>query len=134
MRFSTRSQYGLRALAYLALNRQRPVSLKEISQAENISFYYLEKILLKLRKSGFINSQKGAHGGYFLNGSPRKIKIGAVIESLEGKMAVVKCIGGKFTCPQAKKCLTRGLWQKIQKTVITSLDSFTLNDLISDKQ
>ena len=58
MRFSTKSQYGLRALVLLAKN-QKVLSLKEISQKEGIPFDYLEKIFSKLKKAKIVGAKKG---------------------------------------------------------------------------
>jgi Rrf2 family protein len=130
MKISTRSQYGLRAMVYLArfFDKNKISSLKEISKAEKISFDYLEKIVSKLEKANLVESKKGVHGGYFLARSPKKIKIGEIINILEGKTFLVKCISQ--SCPREKKCLTKSFWQKIQNSLNSALNSLTLADLI----
>ncbi len=134
MRVSTKSQYGLRAMVYLAkiFRKGRIVSLKEISQKEDISFDYLEKIISKLEKMGLIRAKKGVRGGYYLAKIPSKIKVGQIIKALEGEVSLVKCIAKKerFICPRARKCLTKIFWQKLQKSFESALDSITLADLI----
>ena len=131
MKFSTRSQYGLRAMVFLAKSRKIS-SLKEISELEGISFNYLEKIVSKLEKAGFLGAKKGAYGGYFLKLSPNKIKIGEIIKALEGEISFVKCIDKKerYVCPREKKCLTKNFWKKVQKNLNSTLNSMTLADLI----
>jgi len=128
MRISTKSQYGLRAMVYLAKNKNKISSLKEISKKEGISFDYLEKIISKLEKTGLLRSKKGVQGGYFLAKKPEKIKIGQIIKALEGEMVLVKCL--KYFCPKEKKCLTKNFWKKIQDSLNSVLDSLTLADLI----
>ncbi|PIS38744.1 MAG: Rrf2 family transcriptional regulator [Candidatus Nealsonbacteria bacterium CG08_land_8_20_14_0_20_43_11] len=135
MKFSTRSQYGLRAMVYLSLNPNKPFSLKQISEVEGIPFDYLEKILSRLRKAGLIKSAKGVSGGYFLSRRPKNIRIGEIINTLEGKIALVKCVGSaKSFCPWQKNCRTRNVWEKAQRAVVSALNSFTLFDLISNKK
>jgi Rrf2 family protein len=126
-KISTKSQYGLRAMVYLA-RKNRICSLKEISKNENVPFDYLEKIISKLEKAKFIKSKKGFQGGYFLAKSPSKIKIGEMIKILEKELYLVKCI--ENFCPREKKCLVKNFWRKIQKVFISALNSFTLSDLI----
>jgi len=126
-KISTKSQYGLRAMVYLA--RQNKIcSLKEISKNENIPFDYLGKILTELEKAKFIKSKKGFQGGYFLAKKPSKIKIGEIIKILEKEFFLVKCIKG--FCPREKNCLAKNFWKKIQKVFISTLNSITLSDLI----
>ena len=134
MKFSTKSQYGLRAMVYLAkvFDDNQPHSLRKISEKENISFDYLEKIVSKLEKENLVKSKKGVKGGYLLAKAPSKIKIGKIIRALEGKTSLVKCIGqkGEYICPMEKKCLTKSFWKKIQNSLNSALDSMTLADLI----
>jgi len=128
MKISTKSQYGLRAMVYLAKNKNKICPLKEISNREGISFDYLEKIISKLEKFGLVKAKKGVQGGYFLAKKPSKIKIGEIIKTLEKEIFLVKCI--KNFCPREKNCLAKNFWRKIQKVLISALNSITLSDLI----
>lgn len=132
-KISTKSQYGLRAMVYLARTKQKICPLKLISKAEGISFDYLEKIISRLEKVGLVKAKKGVQGGYFLGKAPSKIKLSEIIRALEGEKNLVKCIkfsGKKIYCPREKKCLTRSVWKKIQDSLNNTLDSITLGDLI----
>ena len=131
-RVSTKSQYGLRAMVYLAKCKNRICPLIEISKKEGLSLDYLEKIISKLKKAGLVKSKKGIYGGYFLAQNSEKIKISKIITALEGKGGLVKCIikEKKYCCPLEKKCLTKSFWQKIQNSIDKTLNSITLADLI----
>lgn len=129
MKFSTKSQYGLRGMVYLARNEDRVVPLKEISEKESISFDYLEKIFAKLEKANLIKTKRGVLGGYFLAKKGKKIKIGEIIRVLEDSFPSIKCLGGK-DCPMEKGCLAKSFWKKIYVSLNKSLDSMTLYDLI----
>ena len=130
MRISKKTQYGLRALVYLANPRlkNKICPLKKISEDENIPFNFLEKIFSKLEKANLINAKKGVQGGYFLAKKPEKIKIGEITEALEEKINLVKCF--QYYCPREKKCLTKNFWQKLDKAVNSALNSVTLANLI----
>jgi Rrf2 family protein len=134
MRISTKSQYGLRAMAYLAsvFKKDEVHPLREIAEKEGISFSYLEKILLKLEKAGLVKTKRGARGGYSLGKSPKKIKVGEIIRALEENTSLVKCVvsGGRSSCPRESKCLAKSFWKKIQRSIDSTLDSITLADLI----
>ena len=144
MKISAKSQYGLRAMVYLAGCKKEICPLKLISEEEGISFDYLEKIISKLEKAGLIKAKKGVQGGYFLAKKPSKIKIGEVIRALEGEIHLVKCLpliipkgfvrdtakSVEHICPREKKCLAKNFWKKLQRSMNYILDSITLADLI----
>lgn len=132
MKISTKSQYGLRAMAHLANSKEKICCLKLISEKEGISFDYLEKIMSKLEKEGLVDAKKGVKGGYFLKKPAKKIRIGEIIESLEGKTFLARCLGSKknFKCSRAKKCSARRIWKRLQESLATALNSITLADLI----
>lgn len=137
MKFSTKSQYGLRAMVYLAnvFDEGKVHSLKTISKKEDISFDYLEKIISKLEKKDLVGAKKGVQGGYFLTRPPSKIKIGEIIRALEGEPSLVKCIAKdkRYVCPRERKCQTKKVWKKIQKSLDSTLNSITLADLIKGR-
>jgi Rrf2 family protein len=135
MRISTKSQYGLRAMVYLAkvFKKDKVFPLREIAKEEDISFDYLEKIISKLEKAGLVKSKKGVQGGYSLARPPQKIKLAEIMRTLEGEMVLVKCLAKmkKSVCPKEKKCLAKNFWKKIQNSLESTLDSMTLSDLIN---
>lgn len=129
IKISNQSQYGLRAMVYLA-QKKKIASAKEIALAEAIPSHFLEKILVKLKKAGLIMVKRGAGGGYFLSQSFRKVSVADIIRPLEGKMALTLCLERGFYCPREKECLTKDVWFRIQKALIKSLESINLSDLI----
>jgi len=140
MKISKKTQYGLRAMVYLAegFGQSRVFPLKEISQEEGIPFDFLEKIFSKLEKVGLVKAKKGIRGGYFLARSPGKISIGEIIKVLEGTMAPVLCVAKekekRIFCPRKKTCKTFDLWRKIQDILTFTLDSISLTDLIKSQK
>lgn len=133
---STKSQYGLRAMVYLGsvFEEKRVHSLKKISEKENISFDYLEKIISKLEKAGLILAKKGAGGGYYLASQPSKISAGEIIKAIEGTLAPVRCVAKekkeRLPCPRKKVCKSFVVWQKIQDVLNSTLNSIALADLL----
>lgn len=134
MKISKKSQYGLRAIVYLAKCKPKVCSLKEISEAEGISFDFLEKIISELRKAGFVKAKRGVKGGYYLTQKPEKINIGEIIKVLEGEIALVKCTTPRKSCPREKKCLAKNFWEKFQNSLNSALKSMTLADLIKNEK
>ena len=128
MKASKKSQYGLRAMVYLAriAKEKRVCPLKEVSQKEGIPFDFLEKIISELEKEGLVKAKKGVRGGYFLAKPAKEITAGKIVGILEGGIAPVSCVG----CPISRKCSTKSVWSEVQESLDSTLDSITLEDLI----
>lgn len=130
MQFSTRSEYGLRAMVRLAQKGSKvPYSLAKIAKEEKISLPYLERLVAKLKRAKLVKSAKGVKGGYQLAKSPRRISAAEVIEILEGDFAPYCCVLPTAFCSN-KKCLTREVWLKLYVATQKTLKSITLADLI----
>jgi len=127
MKISKRAQYGLRAMVCLAKksSKSSPCSLKEISRKEEIPFDFLEKIISDLQCAGLVKAKKGVSGGYFLAKKPENITIGEIVRALEDMVPV-----GCAACQKARTCLSRDVWDKMQDSMDSVLDSTTLADLI----
>lgn len=133
MKISTKGQYGLEALIYLALNASAgPVSIRNIAQYCNISEAYILQIFLVLRRAGIVSSIRGAQGGYELSRKPSEINVKEVIETLEGPLAPVACIaeGCGEPCIRYEMCSTRLFWEKIKDRLDALASSITLAHLV----
>ena len=87
MKISTKGRYGLRALMDMAMNAEKEsITIKTISERQNISERYLEQIFSLLRKGGIIVGRKGAQGGYNLVKKQSEITIGEILKALEGEI------------------------------------------------
>lgn len=121
---SKKSQYGLRAITYLA-KVKRVASLKEMAKAEAIPFDFLEKIVSKLEKAGLLKSKKGSQGGYTLAKNPGEINAKDIVDALENTTAVDCSFCGKY-----RECLAKNVWKKIDGSISKTLKSITLANLI----
>lgn len=133
MKISTKVQYGLRAMAYLAQNAPdgRAVSVREVAYREKMPADYLEKIFASLLKAGLLAAKKGVAGGYVMARPAEQIKVSEIFGALESPATKIKCIDAK--CPREENCLTKNLWCKMQAAVDDFLSSVTLRDLIEKK-
>ncbi len=130
MRVSKKAQYGLRAMVYLAKHssKEKVCPLKEISEKEKIPFDFLEKIISELQEAGLVEAKKGVQGGYFLTKEPKEITAGEIVRVLESTVPV-SCLG----CQMARICSTKDVWDKVQDSLDSTLDSMALADLIKPK-
>ncbi len=131
MKLSTRGQYGTRALLDLALHSgEGPVLLRDISQRQQISLPYLDRVITPLITGGMIWSTRGPRGGVSLARSPQEIKLSEVIRLLEGSIAPVECVNDPEYCPRSDLCVTRDIWGELKKAMDDVLESTTLQDLV----
>lgn len=128
MKFSTKAEYGLRAIVNLAKTYPKQKNLKEISQEEKISAKYLEKIFMILKKETLITSTQGKYGGYKLAKKPRLMTAGEVIETLDGNILPTKCVEAK--CSHFCECASKNVWLKLGEQIRKTLHSIKLSDLI----
>lgn len=85
---TTRGVYGLIAIYELSKqNSNEPMQIKTISQKTSIPCNYLEQLLSILRKAGFVESLRGAKGGYLLSKKSEDINIYDILTALEGKLS-----------------------------------------------
>ncbi|MGA8010935.1 MAG: Rrf2 family transcriptional regulator [Candidatus Acidiferrales bacterium] len=87
MRISQRGLYALQALTVLAQHPAGVVKIKDIAAEEELPEKFLEAILLDLKRARIVVSLRGAHGGYQLKRSPKKISLGEVLRRIDGPLA-----------------------------------------------
>ena len=106
----------------------RYITLKEISEKENISLKYLEKIISMLNKGGYLLSLRGSEGGYKLAKDPKEYTIYEIISKTEGDIVVTSCVDSKFICSKKEKCRSFKLWNELNNVIIDFLNGKTLDD------
>jgi Rrf2 family protein len=133
MKLSLRGEYTLRALVVLGLSYgPHVVPIQKISRDQNIPKRFLEQILNDLKSGGFLESKRGASGGYRLALAPDKITLAAVIRHMEGALAPVNC-GERFydkcTCPDESKCGIRSVMKEVRDAIAGILENVSVADL-----
>jgi Rrf2 family protein len=132
MNVSTKSEYGLRALIYLATNADRgAVPAREIAERWHVPVKYLEQILKKLKDGGFVESQLGVDGGYRLSRPAALIVTGDVIRSLDGTLAPMGCVSSTdySPCEFEIDCGLKVLWSRTRAAILGVVDQTTVADL-----
>ena len=128
MRFTTKTEYGLVCMAFIAKKEGR-VTIKEIAAQENYPVAYIEKILQALRQAGLVASQQGNHGGYSLARPASEITLRQVIDALEGATFEIFCQPDTRTdivCTHFCLCGIKPVWRKTEQLLDDFYDSITL--------
>ncbi len=90
------------------------------------------KIIGLLAKAGLLTTQRGAHGGFRLALGPEAISIAAVVEAVDGPIALTHCTDHTTNvtpCDRLSMCTVSPHWQIINRTVRDSLMSLSVADL-----
>ena len=137
MKISTKGRYALRLMLDLAQysNENEYVSIKKVSQRQDISEKYLEQIVAQLSRANFVKSIRGAQGGYRLVKAPENYTVGMILRLIEGNLSSVSCLeDNPNNCQRCNNCVTLEVWQQINDAVDSVIDNITLQDLVQKQQ
>ncbi len=85
MKISVKGEYALQAIFDLASQPAgEPVRIADIARRERIPQKFLEIILVGLKQAGFVESRRGAEGGYLLARAAESLTVEEVLRSIEG--------------------------------------------------
>ena len=138
MRYTTKTEYGLICLSYMAREGgDRVTSIHDLVQSEEMSITYVEKIFQNLRNAGIVTSHQGKKGGYSLAKKPTEITVKEVIEALEGSTFDVFCVPDvrkDMVCTHSALCGLGPVWQRTKELLDKHFSSVTLEDLLHEEK
>jgi Rrf2 family protein len=134
---SKKTQYGLKALGYLADQYGKgPVLIAEIAEQKKIPLKFLENILLQLKQHHILESKKGKGGGYMLAAHPKKTTLAAIFRIIEGPIAMMPCVSLNFyeKCKDCneKNCGLNRVMLLVRDANLKVLEKRTVYDLIDN--
>lgn len=125
MNISVKGEYALYAIFDLAMQRSgEPIKIADIAKRQKIPQKFLELILAGLKQGGFVESRRGAEGGYLLARAPEAITVGQVMRYMEG---------GKNQKPARKQNSADPFaetWRKVDQAVSDVIDQTTFAELV----
>ena len=128
---STKGRYALRVMLDLAENTDRGyIPLKEIAERQEISLKYMETIMPKLTKAGFVNAIQGKGGGYKLSGPADQFSVGDILSVTEENLGTTACVENGFICPRMDNCKTIKVWKNLDNLIDEYLKTISLTDLL----
>ena len=124
MNISVKGEYALQAVFDLASQPPgHPVKIADIARRQKIPQKFLELILASLKQGGFVETRRGAEGGYLLAKGPESIRVGDVIRFIEGPRDERTRARRNAESPFAD------MWQRVNRTVSEVLDQTSFADL-----
>jgi Rrf2 family cysteine metabolism transcriptional repressor len=134
MKLTSRSEYALLALVYLARHdADGYISVDTIAQAQSIPPKFLEQILLALKRAHFLRSSKGQHGGYHLAKAPNQISLAEIIRLFDGALAPTESVSENFyeSTPIEKEKSLTAVFKNIRDYVSHKLETTTIADVLN---
>src|SRR5918997_5802553 len=130
MRVSAKVDYAIRALAELAVAPAGPVKGERLATAQNIPLKFLENILLELRRSEIVASQRGAEGGYWLARPAAEVSLADVIRAVEGPIASVRGSRPDEVAYTGAAAALTDVWLELRASMRGVLEGTSLADLV----
>jgi Rrf2 family protein len=127
MNISVKGEYAIQAIFDLATqNPFEPVKIAAIAHRQKIPQKFLELILAGLKQGGFVESRRGAEGGYLLARPAESLTVGEVLRFIEGPQNSKGRARRKIETPFS------GMWQQVDRAVSGVIDKTTFADLARD--
>ena len=126
LNISVKGEYALQAIFDLASQPAgEPVKIAEIARRQHIPQKFLELILASLKQGGFVESRRGAEGGYLLARSPESITVGELLRYVEGPMQ------GRGRQRRKAETPFTAMWEDVDRAVSAIVDRTTFAELVA---
>jgi len=132
MRLTTKSEYALLAIIYMARNEQHSfIKIEDICSHYAISKKYLEQLFNSLRQSGYIKTKTGARGGYRLARPSSKISAAEIIRLMDGALAPTSSVSKYFFehTPLEKEKKVMAALKDIRNYISDKMERLKISDL-----
>ncbi|HXO20722.1 MAG TPA: Rrf2 family transcriptional regulator [Thermoanaerobaculia bacterium] len=134
MKISTKGEYGIRAMLYIAMHAENgPVTSHEIAGHQGIPEPYLRQILALLSKDRLIQSNRGPQGGHLLGRLAASISLRDILLTLEGQTTAIDQILA-LPCSidvGTEHCAIREVFLEVKEAIDRILAAATLEDLVN---
>ena len=129
MNISVKGEYALQAILDLAAQRPgEPVRIADIASRQSIPQKFLELILAGLKQGGFVESRRGAEGGYLLARGPDSITVGEVLRFVEGPQP------GRTRSRRKAETPFTDMWKQVDDAISGIIDRTTFGELLRSWQ
>jgi FeS assembly SUF system regulator len=129
LRISRLTDYATVLLAALAGEPARVQTAAALAEQTRIAAPTVCKLLKQLQRAGLVVSTRGLHGGYQLARPATQISAAAILDALEGPVALTDCSVGHGHCEIEESCRVSRVWQRLNVAIRRSLHEVSLAQL-----
>jgi len=125
-------KYALRTLAHLSrAENGGPMLRADLAAVVGAPSQYLAKILVSLRKSGYLDAVRGTGGGYRLARAADQVTMLEIVELFDGSQTEGSCLfRDDRVCGGGPPSEGRTPWCKVHRTYLEFLETNTLADAV----
>lgn len=135
MHISRAGEYGVLGLLHLVRQPAgQPVMIDAVSRDVSIPKSFLAKIFQDLAKAGILRSQRGAGGGFALARPADQISVLEIIEAIDGKIALQRCLSEVPDCERRESCALCSLFEQAQDRLKEVFSRTTLLELAAKQE
>jgi len=127
------TDYAIRALVYLAREKDGVVAVSQLARAEKMPRPFLRRIMQVLCQNGLVVSHQGKTGGFSLKKKPTEISLGEVARVFQGKVDISQCLFRKLVCHNHQNCFLRKRLKKIEKIVVSELERTKIASFLTER-
>ncbi len=129
LRISRLTDYATVVLATLASDPSRVQTAASLAGQTHIAPPTVSKLLKQLQRAGLVSSTRGLHGGYQLARPATQISAAAILDALEGPVALTDCAAGHGVCDIEGTCRVGRAWQRLNLAIRRALYDVSLAQL-----
>jgi Rrf2 family nitric oxide-sensitive transcriptional repressor len=132
MRISVFTDYAYRVLMQAAARNPDLITIQDVAIGYGISRNHLMKVIHELSKAGFLETQRGRHGGFRLGRPAERIKLGDIFRLGESGAPLVECFDqATNACVVTPGCRLKFVLADAERAFVAVLDRYTLRDVMS---
>lgn len=133
MQLTMTGEYAVRAMIHLSsLPYGTVVHIADVSKEWDIPENFLRKITAQLVSAGLVRTVRGLHGGITLSRPAEQSTLLDVIEAVEGKILLNKCLLCANVCARDKWCQVHRIWHEAQEALVQILSRKSLAQLAAE--
>lgn len=129
LRISKLTDYATVILAALAQDPEHLHAAAALAEQTRVAAPTVSKLLKQLQRAGLVTSTRGLHGGYQLAKPATQISAAAILDALEGPVALTDCSAGHGNCDLETTCRVGKVWQRLNLAIRRSLYEVSLAQL-----
>ncbi len=131
IRLTNLADYAVVVMTAAAREPSCKLSAARVAEVTAIPLPTVAKLMGVLARSGLLVASRGVGGGFVLGHAPAAISIAAIVEAVDGPIALTACVSvDSHDCAIESRCNVRGHWGPINLAVRAALEAVTLADLL----
>ncbi len=130
-RLNRLTDYAVVVLSQMTPGDRGLASAQQLSDCSGVPLPTVAKLMNRLTRHGIVTSFRGATGGYCLSRAAEEISVAAIIEAVEGPIALTACAeGSPDPCDVQSLCPMAGNWNEVNRAIRRALDDVSLSDML----